>query len=131
MVNVQMNPTLRDQSLTMRNKWLCNTWLCNMDFVFPSHRLCRSFHPHNNSQRPPTSKDFHPMPVFLFLILSDTQGNYRYHFYNVFGMMRSVSGYWTRYLPHSKPVLYHWAIEADMFIKYWDMYYKLWEAMLS
>jgi len=33
--------------------------------------------------------------------LSAKQGNYWYHFYNVFGMMRSLTGDWTLDLPHS------------------------------
>jgi len=28
-------------------------------------------------------------------MLSAKQGNYWYHFYNVFGMTRSLTGYWT------------------------------------
>ena len=39
------------------------------------------------------------------------QGHYWYHLYNVFGMTRSLTGDWTRDLPHSKPALYHLAIE--------------------
>jgi len=54
-----------------------------------------------------TSKDFYtrsyPSPYFLILIIekepvfpfsmfSAKQGNYWYHFYNVFGMTRSLSG---------------------------------------
>ena len=39
-------------------------------------------------------------PVFPFLMLSAKQGNYWYHFYNVFGMTRSLTGDWTRELPH-------------------------------
>ena len=35
------------------------------------------------------------------------QGNYWYHFYNVFGMTRSLTREWTRDLPHLKPALYH------------------------
>jgi len=31
-------------------------------------------------------------PVFPFLMFSAKQGNYWYHFYNVFGMTRSLSG---------------------------------------
>ena len=31
-------------------------------------------------------------PVFPFLMLSAKQGNYWYHFYNVFGMTRSLTG---------------------------------------
>ena len=45
-------------------------------------------------------------PVFPFLMFSAQQGNYWYHFYNVFGMTRSLTGEWTRDLPHSKPALY-------------------------
>ena len=40
-------------------------------------------------------------------MLSATQGNYWYHFYNVFVM----TGNWTWDLPLSKPALYHKAIE--------------------
>ena len=32
---------------------------------------------------------------------------YWYHFYNGFGMTQSLTGDWTRDLPHSKPALYH------------------------
>ena len=39
------------------------------------------------------------------------KGTTWYHFYNVFGMTRSLTGDWTRDLPHSKPALYHKAIE--------------------
>ena len=46
-------------------------------------------------------------PVFPYLMLSAKQGNPWYHFYNVFGMMPSMTGDWTRDLPHSKPALYH------------------------
>ena len=42
-------------------------------------------------------------PVFPFVMFSAKQGNFWYHFYNVFGM----TGDWTRDLPHSKPALYH------------------------
>ena len=41
-------------------------------------------------------------PVFPFSMLSAKQGNYWYHFYNVFGMTRSLTGDWTRDLPHYK-----------------------------
>ena len=73
----------------------------------------------SSRQRPMTS-DF---KGFLYQILSITlfsylnywerasiplfnakQGNYWYHFFNVFGMTRSLSGDWTRDLPHSKPI---------------------------
>ena len=76
---------------------------------------------------PPTSKDFlsqivsitfifpililEKEPAFPILMFSAKQGNYWYHFYNVFGMKRSLTGDWTRDLPHSKPTLYHEAIE--------------------
>jgi len=34
-------------------------------------------------------------PVFPFLMFSAKQGNYWYHFYNIFGMTRSLTGDWT------------------------------------
>ena len=86
----------------------------------------RFFHPRHNGQWPSTSKDFYtrsyPLqyvlililekePVFPFPMLSAKQGNYWYHFYNVFGMTRSLTGDWTRDLPHSKPALYHKVVE--------------------
>jgi len=37
---------------------------------------------------------------------SAKQGHYWYHFYNVFGMTRSLTGDSTRDLPQSKPALY-------------------------
>ena len=46
-------------------------------------------------------------PVFPFLMFSAKQESYWYDFYNVFGMTRSLTGNWTRDLPHSKPALYH------------------------
>ena len=42
---------------------------------------------------------------FPFWMISAKQGHYWYHFYNVFGMIRSLAGDWTRDLPHSKPAL--------------------------
>ena len=45
-------------------------------------------------------------PVFPFTMLSAKHGNFWYPFYNVFGMTRSLTGDWTRDLPHSKPPLY-------------------------
>ena len=42
-------------------------------------------------------------PVFHFLMFSAKQWNYWYHFYNVFGMTRSLIGDWTQDLPHWKP----------------------------
>ena len=44
-------------------------------------------------------------PVFPFSMFGAKQENYWYHFCNVFGMMRSLTGDWTRDLPHSKPAL--------------------------
>ena len=46
-------------------------------------------------------------PVDPYSMLSAKQGNYWYHFYNVFGMTRSLTGDLTRDLQHSKPALYH------------------------
>ena len=84
----------------------------------------RFFHPRHNGQWRPTSMDFYPdfihcifvlilqkEPVFLCLMLSAKQGNNWYHFYNVFGMTRSLTGDWTLDLLHSKPTLDHSAIE--------------------
>ena len=45
-------------------------------------------------------------PVFPFLLFSAKQGNYWYHFYNVFFLTRSLTGDWTRDPPHSKPALW-------------------------
>ena len=80
------------------------------------------FHPRHNGQWPPTSKDFYTrsytLHYFLILffrksqylpcsMLSAKQGHYWYHFYNAFGMTRSLTGDWTWDLPLSKPALYH------------------------
>ena len=46
-------------------------------------------------------------PVFSFWMFSAKQGHYWYHFCNVFGMTQSLTGDWTRALPHLKPALYH------------------------
>ena len=100
----------------------------NAFFFFLAFDFCRFclvmrfFHPRNNGQWPPTSKDFYTRsyllhyflilildkePVFPFSVLSAKHGNYWYQFYNVFSMTRSLTGDWTRDLPHSKPALYH------------------------
>ena len=50
-------------------------------------------------------------PVFPYLMFNAKQGNYWYHFNNVFGMTRSLAGAWIWNLPHPKPALYHYAIE--------------------
>ena len=92
--------------------------------AFDFCRFCvviRCFHPRHSGQWPPTSKDFYtrsyPLHYFLILIFEKepvfpfsrcwvlnkwTAGNI---FYNVFGVTRSLTGDWTRDLPHSKPVL--------------------------
>ena len=44
-------------------------------------------------------------PVFPFLMFSAKHRNY--HFYNFFGMTRSLTEDWTWDLPHSMPALYH------------------------
>ena len=44
-------------------------------------------------------------------MLSAKQGNYRDHFYNVFGLTQSLTGDGTRDRLHSKQALYHSAIE--------------------
>ena len=99
-----------------------------VSFVFLAFDFCRFYvvirflHPRHNGQWPPISKDFYtrsyPLhyflifflekePVFPFSMLGAKQVNYWYHFYNVFGMTRSLTGDWTRDLPHSKPAIYH------------------------
>ena len=103
--------------------WLGFFWLFFLAFDFC--RFCVViwfFHPRHNGQWPPTFKDFYtrfyPLhyflililekePVFPFSMLTAKQWHYWYHFYNVFAMMRSLTGDWTRVLPHSKPALYH------------------------
>ena len=55
-------------------------------------------------------------PVFPFLMSSAKQENYWYDFYNVFGMTRSLTGDWTRDLPHSKPAFYYSAIIIRIFL---------------
>ena len=109
------------------NNYEIRPWSVSLLFflVFYFCRFCVViwfFHPRQNGQWPPTSKDFYtrsyPLHYFLILILekepvfpvsmlSAKQGNYWYHFYNVFGMTRGLTGDWTRDLPHSKPALYH------------------------
>ena len=65
-------------------------------------------------------------PVLPFLMLSAKQGNYWYHFYYVFDMTRSLSGDWTRELPHSKPALYHKAIEKAVLFNLWSLSQITW-----
>ena len=45
---------------------------------------------------------FRKSQYFPFWMFSAKQGHYCYHFYNVFGMTRSLTGDWTRDLSHSK-----------------------------
>ena len=49
---------------------------------------------------------------------SAKQGNYWFHFYDVFGMTWSLTGSWTRDLPHSKPALYYYTIEEEVVLDY-------------
>ena len=109
-------------------------------FVLPFDfcRFCvviRFFHPSHNGQWPLTSKDFYTRfyslhyflililekePVFPFSMLSAKQGNHWYHFYNVFGMTRSLTGDWTRDLPHDAstiPLDYRGGGIANMNVK--------------
>ena len=65
--------------------------------AFDFCRFCmviRFFYPCHNGQWPLTSK--------ISWVL-----NYWYHFHNVFGMTRSLTGDWTLDVPHSMPALYH------------------------
>ena len=61
---------------------------------------------------------FYPLHLFSYLnswerasislwMFSAKQGKYWYHFCNVFGMTRSLSGDWTRDLPQPMPAFYH------------------------
>ena len=116
-------------------KHLDKTKIFSFFLEFDFCRFCvvvRFFHPRHNGQWPPTLNDFYtrsnPLhyfpilillkePVFPFSMLSAKQGNYWYHFYNVFDMTRSLTGDWTWDIPHSKPALYHQAIEEAVKIK--------------
>ena len=69
-------------------------WLCQLSMVI------RFNHPRHNGQWPPTSKDFTPLLVMSYLnswerASISKQGNYYYHFYNVFVMTRTLTGDWT------------------------------------
>ena len=46
-------------------------------------------------------------PVFPFFNIECQTRELLVPFYNVFGMTRSLTGDWTRDLPHSMPALYH------------------------
>ena len=70
------------------------------------------FHPRHKGQWPPTSKDFlsqivsitfifpiliiEKKPVFPCWMFSAKPGTFWYHYYNVFGMTRSLTGVWIR-----------------------------------
>ena len=84
--------------------------------------IIQFFHPRHNGQWSQTLKDYftrsYPLhyflilffekePVFPFSMFSAKQGNYWIHFYNVFGMTRSLTGDWIWDLPHSMLSLYH------------------------
>ena len=62
--------------------------------------------------RPPSkilSITFFVLSLFLsisLLMLTAKQGTYWYHLYNVFGIARSLTMYWTRDLPHWMSSLY-------------------------
>ena len=63
--------------------------------------------------------------IFPFECSVLNQGTTGFHFYNVFGMTRSLTGDWTRDFPHSKPALYHYAIEkAVEFFGFKSVFHK-------
>ena len=81
-----------------------SVWLLS---VLRSHSFFFIFHPATTANdlwlRRISIPDFYPLhffpililekePVFPFLMLSGKQGYYWYHFYNVFGITRSLSG---------------------------------------
>ena len=103
--------------------WICYkhrmqlaAWVVEREFFFSVRLLSVErghsfFSSRHNGQWPPTLKDFYtrsyPLHYFLILILekepvfplsmlSAKQGRYWYHFYNVCGMTRSLTGDWTR-----------------------------------
>ena len=115
----------KSEIVILFNRYFFHLFKTLVFLAFHFCRFCsviRFFHPRHNGQWPPTLKDFYPRfyalhfcptfilqkeTIFPFLMLSAKQGNYWYHFYNVFGMTRSLTGDWTRDLPHVKPALYH------------------------
>ena len=88
-------------------------------------------------QRPMTSDfegflypRFYPLHLFSYLnswerasisllMFSAKQGHYWYHFYDVFGMTRSLTADWTRDLPHSKP-----ALSRKRYVRWWTLMFK-------
>ena len=78
----------------------CSTCFLIWKFIFSAWSSGFFIH---NGQWPPTSIDFR----ISLLMFSAKQWNYWYHFYNLFGMTRSLTGDWTRDMSHSKLALYH------------------------
>ena len=102
-VNKALNlywPIYRNSRYIFVSPWSNNSLPSTFAFLL-GHSF---FHPRHNSQRRRISNPdfihyiFCPIiirqkePVFPFF-LSAKQGNYWYHFYNVFGMTRSLTGY--------------------------------------
>ena len=108
-----------DQNCAQYSMYISSFW-SHKNRIFLAFDFCRFyvvirfFHPRHNGQWPPTSKDFYPRfyplhlifypnswkkSVFPFLMFSAKQWHYWYHFYNVFGITRSLTGDWTRDLP--------------------------------
>ena len=121
---IQVLTCVENRTLKLKGKFLLFCLFCFLAFDFC--RFCvviHFFHPRHKGQWPPTSKRFsyqilsitflshlnswERASISLFLMSSAKQGNYWYHFYNVFGMTRSLTGDWTQDLPNSKPALYH------------------------
>ena len=99
---------------------MCISFICHLKKKLFSVRLLSVLHGHSffssPPQRPMTS-DFKGFPIpdfihyiyfpnswdrasiFSFWMFSAKQGHYWYHFYNVFGMTRSLTWDWTRDVP--------------------------------
>ena len=106
-----------------------NTWIIiitlNMHFqfffiFFLAFDFLSVLHGHSGCSIPATTANDLRLQWFLSQILSIififqyfpflcsvlNKGTTWYHFYNVFGMTRSLTGDWARDLPHLKPALY-------------------------
>ena len=57
---------------------------------------------------------------FPFWMLSAKQGNYWYHFYNVFGMTRSLTGDWTR--DHTTRLSRRWCSSSYSLVSQIDVF---------
>ena len=108
-----------------RPRILVSKFISYFFYFFYAFDFCRSpvvirfYHSRHNGQWPPTlDSKLYPLHSFSYLnsserasisllMLSAKQENYKYHFYYVFGMTRSLSGDWTGDRPHSMLVLYH------------------------